>query len=355
MQPMMGVAAPPKPPRGGTTSLIAGILSLVVAGLAIGGSFGPITKNRSEFAFDGPDSEPTVYAGTRTWWEYNDAGSTDPSESASYLAGLALVFAAALLVLGAGYAFAASRSRTSGLITASRSLIVAGASVTAGAVLLVLFDVLDQMSSYNDRELSEGESIEFTAGLGLYLPLGGVVVGIVAVVLAHVGQRPRVARVEPNTPRMGFAQPYGGMPPGYPQPGQAPAATPHAAAAATPVTGTAVPVSERQTEAELPQPPATPAESNPDDPDGSADTQVVSNATATQTEIPVIPVIPATPATPAGGSPDAVAAALAGEPGPSAAPEGAEEPKQDPTPLSDLPAAPPAPELSSSDEEKKPD
>jgi hypothetical protein len=354
MQPMMGVAAPPKPPRGGMTSLLAGILALVVAGLAIGGSFAPISTFRQ--VFGGSES---VFAGKRTWWSFTDAGSSDPIVEVTYLAGLVIVLAAALLVLGAVYAFMAARARTPGIVTASRSLIVAGASVLTGAALLVLFDVLDQMDDFNSRDLREGDSIDFNAGIGLYLPLGAVVLGIVAVVFAHVGQRPQAMRVEPNTPRMGFQAPYGQRP--YGQPGSAPVAP-----------------SERPTEVEPPRQqttgPAVSTDSSVDDPDGSADTQVVSNATATQTPAATADATSdatATSDTPAASS-TSVAPAMAGEPAttppapvapagpamttlppaepPAGEPDAAPE-KADPTPLTDLPPAPPAPEL----DEKKND
>jgi len=322
MQPMMGVAAPPKPPRGGLTSLLAGILSLVVAGLLVGGSFGTISTFRQLVPLGGPDAEKAVFAGERTWWSFSDAGSTNPNTESTFLGGLVLVLAAALLLLGAVYAFVASRTCTPGAVAASRSLIVAGAAVLIGGVLIVLFDVLDAMDNFNRRELAEGESVDFHAEIGLYLPLGAILLGIVAVVLAHVGQRPHAVRVEPNTPRMGFPAPYGQRP--YGQPGPAPVAP-----------------SERPTEVELPQPATSPsADSSVDDPDGAEETQVVSNATVTQTD-----------------TPPSVAAALSGEP--SAAPPAPVSPPApvapadpEPTPLTDLPAAPPAPELSSSDDKK---
>jgi hypothetical protein len=383
MQPMMGVAAPPKQPRGGLTSLLAGVLALVAAGLTIGGVFGPITTYTNKVDF-GDGESPTVFATKYSWWSFTDNGSTEPVETASTPAGLLLVLAALLLVLGAVFIVVAARTRTSGPTSAGRSLITGGVGVLAGLGLLQLLDVLAQMSRYNSRKLNAGESLDFTAGLGLYLPLGALAAGLVAVVLAHVGQRVGVARVEPNTPRMGFPAPYG-----YQQqmPGGRPAPT-GVAVPGVPLPG-GVPLAERATEVEPPS--ASTADDTADD--DAADTQVVSNATASGA-----PETPASAAVSPSGSP--LSAALAGEPAPAAPPQpvtpptppsgpaiasltsatdspespaapspatdsvatpaspaaepapAASEPAE-PTPLTDLPAAPPAPESSSSDDQKK--
>lgn len=328
MAPMMGAPTPPKQSRGGLTTLLAGVLALVVAGLVVGGSFGAITDYRNTYEIDG---EPSVYSTTTTWWGVTDAGSSRPIEEEGVLAGLTLVLAATLLVLGAVFAFVAARTRTSGPVSGARSLTSAGVGVLAGVTVLQLLAVLKQMKQYNDQELEAGESLEFTAGLGLWLPLGGLVLGVVAVVLAHVGQRPVAARVEPNTPRMGFPAPYGYRP--------------------------QAPVAERPTEVQI------------SDEDAAADTQVVSEATVSEaaakgpapvtppvtpatTSVPEAPTSPsldsgtqATPASAAEAAPAEPPAADAAESAADAAPSApaTETPAQpEPTPAEAAPATSPA-------------
>jgi hypothetical protein len=311
---MIGYAAPPKPSGGGLTSLLAGVLALVTAGLAVGGSFAPITSLRNSFESDG---DPFVDASKSTWWGTSYDGSSDPFDDQTTLIGLTLVLVAALLVLGAVFAFVASRTRTSGPTSGGRSLISAGVGVLAGVMLLQVLDVVEQVSRFNDRDLQPGESLDYKPGLGLILPLCGLGLGLVAVVLAHVGQRPRAARVEPNTPRMGFQAPYG-YKPGMPVPPQAPA-------------------SERPTDVDTSSP------APEDEFDDAADTQVVSNATATGAEPPVPPTASeqATPAT--GSEPEAPKAVS--EPAASSEPAAGAEPEPPAAATPEPPAAvaPPAP------------
>jgi len=320
---MIGYAAPPKPSGGGLTSLLAGILALVTAGVAVGGSFAPITSLRNSFESDG---DPFVDASKSTWWGTSYDGSSDPFDDQTTLIGLTLVLVAALLVLGAVFAFVASRTRASGPTSGGRSLISAGVGVLAGVMLLQVLDVVEQVSRFNDRELQPGESLDYKPGLGLILPLCGLGLGLVAVVLAHVGQRPRAARVEPNTPRMGFQAPYG-YKPGMPVPPQAPNA-------------------ERPTDVDTSSP------APEDEFDDAADTQVVSNATATGAE----PAAAADPSTPATGTeppvpptaPEQAAPATGSEPeAPKAVSEPAASAEPEPpvaaTPEPPAEVAPPAP------------
>lgn len=367
---MIGYAAPPKPSGGGLTSMLAGILALVAAGVVVGASFAPITSLRNSFESDGA---PFVDDSKTTWWGTSYDGSTDPIDAQSSLVGLSLVLVAALLVLGAVFAFVASRTRMSGPTSGGRSLISAGVGVLTGVLVLQVMEVVEQASRFNDRDLEPGESLDYTPGLGLILPLCALGLGLVAVVLAHVGQRARAARVEPNTPRMGFPAPYG-----YRQGPGAPGA----------------PVAERPTDVE-----AGSSAASLEEIDDAADTQVVSNETvsdavsagqsseqATPAEPPASPAPEAptgferpapmtdsepaaspAPAAPAEAAPVTPAPAATSDTAdaPSATPNSNSEPaatptgdapaapsEAKPTSLTDLPAAPPAPELS---DEKKAD
>jgi len=203
---------PPRRARGGLNGLLAAIAALIAAGLTVGGLFGPVTTYRSEESFDG---DSYVVGWTENWWGFGDEGSTDPIGDQTVLGGLVLVLAAVLLVAGAVFLLV-SRSRGRGASAAGRGLTVAGVGVLSGAVLLELISSLAELSDRNEEELSAGETLEFSLGIGLFLPLGAVVFGIAAAVLAHLRQSP--GRVEPVTPPMGFRQPYGTGP----QPGVAP-------------------------------------------------------------------------------------------------------------------------------------
>jgi hypothetical protein len=378
LPPLMGVGAPPKPSRGGLTSILAGILALVTAGLAVGATFAPITSYRNTYEGSG---DTTVTANNVGWWGLRDAGSSSPFESESLLFGLALVLVAVLLVLGAVFAFVAARTRAAGATTGGRSLITAGVGVLAGVMLLESLQVMENASNYNSRELEPGESLEFSVGLGFVLPLCALGLGVIAVVLAHVGQR--AVRLEPNTPRMGFPAPYGykpGAPMGTPAAGVVAAGTPVAVGApAAPAPGAELP-----TEVEL----GSSGKAEETDESGET-TQVLSGATARGQEGASTAVTPPSgapqssgasetgdaatvapaDAAPVGAEPASSAPAASGPPATSEAPAGSDAPGASdapttsgataapeapaaaptgpgPAPLSDLPAAPPAPELS---------
>jgi hypothetical protein len=354
MAPMMGVAAPQKPSRGGVTTLVAGLLALVVAGLAVGGSFGDVTRYRNSYAGDG---DPSVYATRATWWGYNNDGSTSPVEAEDVLSGLTLVLAGVLLVVGAVFAFVGARSRRSGPVSGARSAISAGVGVLAGASLLELFSVLEQMDRYNKQELDAGQSLEFSAGLGLWLPLGGVVVGIVAVVLAHLGRGRADARVEPNTPRMGFPAPYGYRPQmPMPQQQHAPAASERP----TDVTVDDSAITQRvDAETASGGTPSAPSSTEaPAEPLGTTATSAPATGPVAQSaEAPATPAQPASdsPVTGPGAQSAAEAPASVTPVSPAATPPAPPAPVtgEELSPLQDLPAAPPAPEPSSSDEQEK--
>lgn len=196
---------PPRRARGGLNGLLAAIAALVAAGLTVGGLFGPISTYRSEESFDG---DSYVVGWRNDWWGFGDDGSTDPVPAETVLTGLVLVLAAVLLVAGAVFLLVA-RNR-GGTSTVGRTLTVAGVGVLTGAVLLELILSMAELSRHNEEELSAGETLEFSLGIGLFLPLGAAMVGIAAAVLAHLRQTP--GRVEPVTPPMGFRQPYGSGP-----------------------------------------------------------------------------------------------------------------------------------------------
>ena len=386
-----------QPPRRSVLPLLAGLFGMIAAGLTLGGSFAPVREVESG------DSGYVI-----KWWGVD---RPDFAADTDTLAGLTLVLATVLLAVGAVLAFTR-------VTAAARLFLALGLGSLAGTVLLQLIYTLDDLNMWNDVPLEPGQSIKFAAGWGLWLPLAGLVFGVVAVVLAFRGGP---VRVEPNTPRMGFPMPYGppvpgaATPPGAvavaPIPGAAaptppsgipagPAGAPVVAPVAVPVVPPVAPpvapsvpdddpdetlrttVSEEPTEvpapaapgasaaaAMVPEPPAaaeiasalTPAPVAPDaptevprpdaeewtaadvdaPPEPDAPTEVPSADAATEPA-------PLDPADPAPATPDATPEATEEPTDPAAAepaPEDPAAPEPGASGLSDLPAAPPAPEL----------
>ncbi|MGH3879627.1 MAG: hypothetical protein ACRDSK_21585 [Actinophytocola sp.] len=366
------------PPRRPIAGIVAGLCGLVAAGLALGGSFAPI------YEVDREVGDLVI-----EWW------GTGPS--ADTVAGLALVLAALLLASGAALAFAR-------VVTGARLLLALGLGSLTGTVLLALLNTLEALERWNGEFLGPGESLTFTTSTGLWLPLAGVVVGVVAVVFAH---RPQV-RVEPMTPRIGFPMPYTrgvavgqlrppGPPPVIPAPGApAPSTSDEEGEITlrTKVTESAAeepasePVSEAPTEVSDPEAPTeapvtmpvahdAPTEIPPsaeqaptiDEPETVADSPAPEDWTTRLEEQPAEPEQPP--------APEQAAAEAPAEPEPTQ-PEQAPASEQPPTPeqatteqpepaqpeeppapepgkssLGDLPAAPPAPELADDQDDKK--
>ncbi|HWM03339.1 MAG TPA: hypothetical protein VNP92_13485 [Actinophytocola sp.] len=348
----------PVPPRraaaGGLARVLAGVAALAAAGLAIGGSFAAIHSVTSTFGDDGAREVYDV-----NWWTI-ELVAGDTTDNRNSLIGVALAVAAAALLVGAVLAFVA-RSGRGGVVTASRSVLSSGAGLLAGAVLLQLMSTLDTMSLVNDEELDPGESIQFSAELGLWLPLGGVVLAGLAVGLAHAG---RAVRQEPSTPRMGFPMPYGPVPTGQHRPVGAPAPVagmPAAPAGAATPAGTAtppVPAGTNGTPAGAAVAASSLASQQDAEPEHDPDSDITQRTTVPGAVPPSTADTPedaSTPAGPVSSIPPAMAQQPAQQPAeaqPPAADNGASpaasaDPAKptEPAELTDLPAAPPAPEL----------
>jgi hypothetical protein len=179
------------PPRRPITGLLAGLAGLVAAAFAIGGSFAPV--HEATVTADG-STDTTV----TSWWSLGRPGDLPDLGSP---AGVVLVLAT--LLLGAGGVLAFTR-----LTTVARLVLALGVGVLGGAVVLQSMNTVTDMASWDEVALEPGQSIEFGPGWGMWLPVGGLVVGVVALVLAY---RVSGVRVEPSTPRMGFPMPYGPM------------------------------------------------------------------------------------------------------------------------------------------------
>ena len=253
-----------QPPRRSVLPLLTGLFGMIAAGLTLGGSFAPVRE------VDSGDNGYVI-----KWWGVD---RPDFAADTDTLAGLTLVLATVLLGVGAVLAFTR-------VTAAARLFLALGTGSLAGTVLLQLIYTLDDMNMWNDVPLQPGESIRFTAGWGLWLPLTGLVFGVVAVVLAFRGGP---ARVEPNTPRMGFPMPYGPPVPGAATPPGAVAAAPIAGSTApTPPTGIpAAPAVSPVAVAVPVTPPAPPAPAAPSVPDDDPDETLRTTVSEAPTEVP---------------------------------------------------------------------
>jgi hypothetical protein len=330
-----GYARPPRP-RGAAGPLVAGLSGLLAAGLVLGGSFPAI------HTVDRGDSDVVI-----KWWGVE---GVELSGDAASLRGLPLVLA--VLLLGAGAILAFTRKST-----ATRLLLALGLGSLTGTVFLQVIATLHDLSAWNKIELAPGESIQFVTGLGLWLPMAGILVGAVALIFAYRGPR---AGVELSTPRMGFPMPYPpgpmtgmqpAVPSGQPMPGAPVVAAPGAAAAAA-VAPPAAPA------------PASSASTSDDDPETTLRTKVTEEpaeapAPASEEGTPVAPDAPTdapepeTPDVPTESADTPAEAPDRTDDDPEesesteepAAPDATPPSEPDTAKADDLPAAPPAPEL----------
>jgi len=349
------------PPRRPIAGIVAGSTGLVAAGLALGGSFAPI------YEVDREVGDLVI-----EWWGTGPVADT--------VAGLALALATLLLVSGAALAFGR-------MVTGARLFLALGLGSLTGTVLLALLNTLEAMERWNGEFLGPGESLTFTTSTGLWLPLAGVVVGVVAVVFAH---RPQV-RVEPMTPRIGFPMPYNrgvavgqmrppGPPPVVPVPGAPDPSTSDEDGEITLRTKVTEDAMEAPTEAEAEAPTEAagpvahdaPTEIPPSaEPPAPAidepETQVVDSPEQDEwaAQLEEQPTGPEqTPAAEQSPEPEQATAEHVPEPSQPEQPSAPEEqtaPEQPPAPepgkssLGDLPAAPPAPELADDQDDTKKD
>lgn len=297
------------PPRRPVTPLVAGLTGLVAAGLALAGVFADV--HEIETARGGYSV---------TWWGL-DRGEGAPDVTS--LGGLALVLTALLLAVGAVLAL-------SRLATAARLFLALGVGSLTGTVLLQAMLTLQNLAAWNEAPLSAGESMRFTTSWGLWLPIGGVAFAVAALVLAYRGEP---ARVEPNTPRMGFPMPYGPGPVTGTQPAMAMVPPMRPVGVATTGVGAIPPVAPVPAPAVGAAAAAAAVAATPPPP-STSDTELAADVTQPRT------VRPAAESPAAAGSitnaltPDPAAStdsSAAGSPGEPEAPE-------------DLPAAPAAPE-----------
>jgi hypothetical protein len=199
---------PPRPaPRGPagprwTAGLLAALALLIAAAGAVWGSFEKIQSYRHSY----PEGIPE-YRYETTWWTYDESGrSAALPRTWVPPYGVLLAIAGGVFVIAAILALTAFSRRRAGLVTGIRIAAATGVGLLAGATAIRLMDCLQTLDQVNAEKLEPGESTDFSIGLGIYLPAGATVLGIVALALAI--NRGRAGRVEPDTPRLGFAMPY---------------------------------------------------------------------------------------------------------------------------------------------------
>ena len=202
---------PPTPVRRGpvrprwTPGLLAAFAFLIAAGAAGWGTFEKIQTYQHVYP---PGSNTRDYTYTFGWWKLDESGPSAGLPRAWFPPfGVFPAIGAGLLVIAAILALSAFPGRRSGLVTGARVSAAAGVGLLAGAVGIRLLDSLQTLDQVNAETLQPGESTDYTIGLGVYLPAGAMVLGIVGLLLMII--RGRAGRVEPETPRMGFAMPYG--------------------------------------------------------------------------------------------------------------------------------------------------
>ena len=174
---------------------------LVAAGATFWGSFLTIETNKRVF------SDNLSFQYELTWWELRNQGTGARSSDTWFPPyGVIPAVAGGLLVFAAVLALTAFIGRRPGLVTAIRVTAAVGFGLLVGAIMIRLLDGLAAIDAIGKENLEPGQSVEFRFGLGLYVPAAAAVVGVIALLLTL--NRGRAARVEPDTPRIGFPMPY---------------------------------------------------------------------------------------------------------------------------------------------------
>lgn len=146
---------------------------VIAVGLTAWGALEKIQTFRHELP-----NEAGEYSYTLTWWAIHESGVGAGRVSAYPPYGVLLAVAGGLLLIAAVLA-------GSGLGTWTRICAALGVGLLAGAVSVRLMDALQGISQINAQEVVAGESAEFTVGLGIYLPAGAVIMGLIGVFLTH--------------------------------------------------------------------------------------------------------------------------------------------------------------------------
>jgi hypothetical protein len=178
---------------------------LIAAGVAIWGTFEKLTTFKHGFNSSSPAGVVRETVSSSTWWKFDVTPGPPPSGWFPPY-GMLPAIGAGLLVVGAILALTTFAGRRSGLVTAIRVSAGVGIGVVAGAVSIRLLDALAALDRINSDPLEPGESVDFKLGLGIYLPGGAALVGLIGLLLTL--NRGRTARIEPATPRIGFPMPY---------------------------------------------------------------------------------------------------------------------------------------------------
>jgi hypothetical protein len=191
---------PHTPPARWIGGLLAMVAYLAAAGIAVWGTFEKVSTYTSEqHVTKGPNSH---YSAAVTWWDYQQTGASLARRHAFPPFGVLPALGAGLLVIGAVLVLTAvAGGRALGPLTASRFSATLGVGVTS----LRLMDTLDNLAELNAQDLQPGESFSFEVGLGLYLPGGAVLLGLIGLLLTLTQSR---TRAEPATPPMGVPQPH---------------------------------------------------------------------------------------------------------------------------------------------------
>jgi hypothetical protein len=203
------VPAPWRPPRW-IPGFLASAAFILAAGATVWGSFEKIQTYRDEVPRGTGGNQ--VFGYTLYWWKLDQTGPA-AAQGTSSSTGVLLAVSAGVLAIAAFLGASAFANRKAGIVSATRVSAALGVGLLTGAVSVRLLDALRALSTVNDRNVIQGETLTFQIGLGVWLPGGAAVLALVGAILTWT--RPKGTRVEPDTPRMGVPMPY---PPQFPTP-----------------------------------------------------------------------------------------------------------------------------------------
>jgi hypothetical protein len=130
----------------------------------------------------------SLYRVTVTWWELQVEGT--PVAASPYPPyGVLLAVAAGVLLVAAVLAITGERLATAAMVVSAL-----GIGLLAGVTGIRLMDGLQGVSQTNDRPVDVGHVVEFGIGLGIWLPAGAVLVGLLGLVALLVGGPRKPAR-----------------------------------------------------------------------------------------------------------------------------------------------------------------
>ncbi|RZS34269.1 hypothetical protein EV193_10956 [Herbihabitans rhizosphaerae] len=158
------------------SSVLSGLLLLAAAGLVIGGSFGALFSFSSERRGSTSGFSRSLWSVTQTSSRGDRTNEIAQFGVAAIVAAVLLVVAAALAVLSA-YAVSSRQPARSG-----RLIGTVGFGILVATVLTVTVASIEALVDIAAEDVSPGETVNASLGLGSYLLFGALVVAVVGIV-----------------------------------------------------------------------------------------------------------------------------------------------------------------------------